>query len=225
MIHIVWGKELAEQPELADAMFRERRKLFREKLGWSLKVDEHGRERDEYDDMNPLYIIITDEDGDHLASTRILPTTGRTMIADHFSHLTDGVSISSGLIWEVTRFFVSGNGGRQVAATLMWAGCALAYAAGVEYYVGVIDRKMAPVFAIAGAKPEVIGSGEGSEGPILACLWRTDERQLAKLAARVGDAAIRNALSIPRLGAVGRVKHAGKARPLHAGSQREAAFA
>lgn len=221
MIHAIYGEDLAHQPELADAMFRERRKLFHDQFGWSLKIDERGRERDEYDDMNPLYIIITGENGEHLASTRILPTTGRTMIADHFSHLTDGVSISSGRIWEVTRFFVSGGGDRRTAATLMWAGCALAHAAGVEHYVGVIGKKMAPVFTVAGAKPEVIGSGESPEGPILACLWRTDAWQLAKLAARAGDAVRGLEPPSPRI----RRAPTPVARPLYAGAERQLAVA
>ena len=35
---------------------------------------------------------------------RFLPTTGDTMVNDHFCHLTGGVRIASPLIWECTRF-------------------------------------------------------------------------------------------------------------------------
>ena len=43
------------------------------------------REIDQYDLLNPLYLILKDENGKHLGSCRALPTTGPTMIADHFS--------------------------------------------------------------------------------------------------------------------------------------------
>lgn len=96
---ILSGQCLLERPELAAQMFRDRKTEFVDRKGWALNVDAEGQERDEYDDLNPIYIIATDDSGEHLGSTRLLPTTGRTMIADHFSHLTHGVEIASPTIW------------------------------------------------------------------------------------------------------------------------------
>lgn len=175
-------------------MFQKRRELFKEEMGWSLKTDEFGRERDEYDDLNPLYIIVADAFGGHLASTRIMPTTSRTMIGEHFSDLTGGSPVAAPDTWEITRLFVSAETDRRhIAALLMWAGCAFARSRDVISYVGVIGTEMAPVFTAAGARPEVIGRGESPEGAICACRWATDEIQLAKLAARV----MRNGRALP----------------------------
>ena len=104
MIRYIYGTDLHKFPKLAEAMFRDRADQFKTRLGWEVSVDESGLERDEYDDENPLYVIWENADGTHGGSMRLLPTVGRTMINDHFIHLTDGVRIQSPLIWECTRF-------------------------------------------------------------------------------------------------------------------------
>lgn len=190
MIRFVYGHELADMPQIADEMFQKRRELFRDRFGWRLNVNELGQERDEYDDLNPLYIIVTDEDGRHVASTRIMPTAGRTMIGEHFRDLTGGAAVSSPKIWEITRFFVSADCDRRsISAQLMYAGCNFAYMNGITAYVGVIEARMAPAFTVAGARPEIIGRGASAESEIYACRWETNESLLSRLAIRAGKAA------------------------------------
>ena len=81
-----------------------------------------------------------------------MPTTGPTMIADHFADMTDGVEIESPLIWEVTRVFIANRGQNSIrnAAALMWAGCQIGLRAGVQFYVGVTAATMARVFTACG---------------------------------------------------------------------------
>ena len=185
---LAYARDLPAFPGLADQMFTERAEQFQERLGWRLDVDRAGRERDRYDQENPLYLIVCDNAGRHLGSTRLLPTTGPTMIADEFSHLTDGVQIESPAVWEVTRFFVSEQASRRVAPALMWAGCALALRSGVEAYVGVTGAHMVRVFTACGWAPEVIGRGESAEGEVCACLWDVSAAQRDALRYRAGFA-------------------------------------
>lgn len=173
---IIHGDDIAEFPALADDMLRARRTQFVETLGWELAVDNAGRETDCYDRMNPLYVILTDDEGRHLASSRVMPTTGPTMIGDVFAHMTDGVPVSSPLIWETTRFFVAGNAPPRAASALMWAGCALGLEAGITHYAGVTGAHMTRVFAACGWAPEIIGRADSPEGDICACLWSVDEK-------------------------------------------------
>lgn len=184
--NLIQGDDLHAYPHLANQMFGDRRAIFKERLGWALDSDAEGRERDAYDSENPLYLIQTDEAGRHLGSTRLMPTTGPTMIADHFSHLTDGVAVASATIWEVTRFHVSKLATRRSAPGLMWAGCEFARRAGVSFYVGVTGAHMVRVFTACGWAPEVIGRGESAEGEIVACLWEVSEALTERLAERAG---------------------------------------
>lgn len=197
---LIYGKDLGQFPRLADQMLCDRASTFKERLGWDLATDEAGRETDEYDAMNPLYLILGDENGDHLGSTRLMPTTGRTMIADHFAHLTDGVEIESPLIWETTRLFIARRGelGRRAAAALMWAGCKFALQNGIAFFVGVAPAHMVKLYAAGGWKPEVIGEASGPDGDICACLWEVSEEVCEELAKRAGIEEGRYTLSVYR---------------------------
>jgi acyl homoserine lactone synthase len=188
MFTLVYGDDLFDFPELANEMFHDRRAQFKETLGWNLAVDAMGREIDRYDLVNPLYLILRDANGHHLGSTRLLPTTGPTMIADHFSDLTHGVEIESPLIWECTRFFMARRGAdsRKNAAALMWAGCQVGLRSGVQFYVGVTAAHMVRVFTACGWPCEVIGRRTGPEGEICACLWEVNDEMCERLRRRAG---------------------------------------
>lgn len=190
MFTLVYGDDLTDFPQLANQMFCDRRVQFKDGLGWDLSIDGEGRELDEYDLENPLYLILRDAGGNHLASTRLMPTTGPTMIADHFSELTHGVEIESPLIWECTRFFVAQRGAdsRKHAAALMWAGCQFGLRSGVQFYVGVTAEYMVRVFAACGWPAEVIGRRDGPDGEICACLWEVEQSVCDRVADRAGIA-------------------------------------
>ena len=215
MFTLVYGDDLFDFPQLANEMFHDRRAQFKEALGWNLAVDALGREIDEYDLLNPLYVILRDPDGRHLGSSRVLPTTGRTMIADHFADLTDGVEIESPVIWETTRFFIARRGAesRRNAAALMWAGCQLGLRAGVQFYVGVTAAHMVRVFAACGWPAEVIGRRTDPEGEICACLWEVNDEMCDRLRRRAGIEEGQYALQVYRRHA-GRPVRPGKA-PAH----------
>lgn len=187
MFTLVYGDDLFDFPTLANQMFQDRRTQFHDIYNWDLRIDGRGREIDEYDLMNPLYVILRDADGNHLGSSRVMPTTGPTMISDHFADLTDGVEIRSPTVWESTRFFIADRGRDSVrnAAALMWAGARLALRSGVEFYVGVTAARMTRVFAACGWPVEVIGERvDERDGHIVACLWEVTEERCAEMRRR-----------------------------------------
>lgn len=200
MFTLVYGDDLFDFPQLANQMFHDRRAQFKEALGWNLAVDALGREIDEYDLVNPLYLILRDAKGHHTGSTRLVPTTGPTMIADHFSDLTHGVEIESPLIWETTRFFVArrGNDGRKQAAALMWAGCQIGLRSGIQFYVSVTPTQMVRLFTACGWPCEVIGRRTDPEGEICACLWEINEDVCERLRRRAGIEQGKHALQVYR---------------------------
>lgn len=182
----VHREDLAAFRPLADQMYRDRRRQFVERHGWELVTDADGRELDRYDLENPLYLIVSDDEGRHLGSTRLMTTTGPTMIADVFSHLTDGVRISSPAIWECTRFAISPAATRRVAPAIMWAGCALALRSGVSHYVSVTGAHLVRVFKASGWRPEIFGRADSPEGEICACFWEVSEEICDRLRRRAG---------------------------------------
>src|SRR5215510_10510497 len=104
MIQLVQGDHPGENADIIDKMFLLRAKVFNDRLGWDVKVSDK-RERDRFDELNPLYVVETDEKRNVLASLRLLPTTGPHMLSDVFSELMAPDSIvRSPRILESSRF-------------------------------------------------------------------------------------------------------------------------
>jgi len=186
MIRYLYADQLVREPVLAESMFRDRAAQFKHRLDWEVNVDENGWEVDQYDALNPLYAIWQDPDGRHGGSIRILPTVGRTMTAEHFRHLTDGVRIASPLIWECTRFCLSPGASLDVAPALMAAGIELGLRFGLEQAVGVVYGRTLPLYRRFGWMPDVVGSaGEGRER-ICVGLWPITEEARAEIALKSG---------------------------------------
>ncbi|SNR46559.1 acyl-homoserine-lactone synthase [Puniceibacterium sediminis] len=186
MIRYLYANQLHQFPKLARSMFLDRADQFKERLGWEVAVDRAGEERDDYDDQNPLYVIWEKPCGGHGGSMRLLPTVGRTMVNDHFIHLTDGVRIESPLIWECTRFCLARDTAPGTAAALMLAGGEVLRGFGVEHFVGVFDARMVRIYRHIGASPDILGSqGEGRDR-ISVGLWNFSPEAQARVAARAG---------------------------------------
>ena len=79
---------LLRNSALALGMHRLRRRVFRDRLEWEVSVSD-GLEVDRYDDLSPTYLLGIDGQ-DVVGCVRLLPTTGRNMLADTFPVLLDG---------------------------------------------------------------------------------------------------------------------------------------
>ncbi|MFN3143814.1 MAG: acyl-homoserine-lactone synthase [Paracoccaceae bacterium] len=136
MIRYMTPDALDAAPELARSMFRDRAAQFRDRLGWDVQVDAAGEERDAYDDAAPLYVRGQGRDGAHGGSMRFLPTSGETMVNDHFRHLVDGMWLASADTWECSRFCLAASAGREVAPALLLGALELGLACGLRHDSG-----------------------------------------------------------------------------------------
>lgn len=186
MIHFIYADQLHNFPTLAESMYKDRAAQFKHRLNWEVNVDDKGWELDQYDSLNPLYIIYEDSQGKHAGSLRIMPTVGRIMTNEHFLHLTDGVHISSPLIWECTRFCLAPGAGPNVAAALLASGVELGIRFGLEQAIGVIYTRTLGIYHRIGHKPEVIGSDNNGRDSISICVWNLTEEARDAICARSG---------------------------------------
>lgn len=186
MLRYIYANDLHHFPKLRRTMFQDRADQFKTRLGWDVDIDANGYETDDYDHYNPLYVIWEMPDGSHGGSMRFLPTTGRVMVNDVFSHLIGDTTISSPLIWECTRFCLSRKAGSNVAAALMLAGGEIMSGFGIRHFVGVFDARMERIYRLIGSSPEVLGStGEGRER-ISVGLWAFSQEARLQIAQRAG---------------------------------------
>lgn len=186
MLRYIYADELHQYPELAKAMFQDRADQFKTRLGWEVSVDENGEERDQYDALNPLYVIWEEVDGSHGGSMRFLPTTGPVMVNEIFGHLTGGSPITSPLIWECTRFCLARGAGSYVAAALMLGGGEIMTAFGIRHFAGVFDARMVRIYKAIGSSPEILGSEGTGRDRISVGLWEFSQEARDKVAARAG---------------------------------------
>ncbi len=186
MLRFLTGEELRQYPTLRDTMFSDRARQFRERLGWAVTVDSRGWERDDYDRLNPTYVIWQQPDGSHGGSMRFLPTTGRTMVNEHFSNLAAGRKFSHPKLWECTRFCLAEHVAPNVSAALMLGGAQLGVGLGLARAVGVFDARMVRIYRLLGWQPTVLGTeGEGADAISLG-LWEFSEDVRRRLARKAG---------------------------------------
>lgn len=186
MIRYIYADKLSQYPVLADSMFKDRASQFKHRLDWEVTVDSKGWEIDQYDSLNPLYIVYETPEGRHGGSVRIMPTTGRIMTNEHFLHLTGGVRIASPFIWECTRFCLSPTAGAGVAAALLVAGVELGLRFNIEQALGVIYTKTVPLYRRIGSMPDIIGSDNNGRDSISVGLWEISEARRAAISERCG---------------------------------------
>ena len=185
MLRYIYATDLHQFPKLARTMFEDRADQFKTRLGWEVSVDANGHERDDYDDLNPLYVIWEEPDGSHGGSMRFLPTTGRTMVNEHFADILSG-PITSPFIWECTRFCLSRGAGRHVAAALTLAGGEIMRNFNIDHFVGVFDPRMTRIYRLIGVTPEVLGSTGTGRDQISVGLWHYQGGAAAQVTARAG---------------------------------------
>lgn len=186
MLRYLYADDLARFPTLAHSMFEDRKAQFHDRLAWDVTVHDDGTERDEYDALNPLYVIWEQPDGRHGGSMRFLPTTGDTMINDHFLSLTDGVEIRSPFIWECTRFCLAPDTLPRVSAALMLGGMELGLAFHLSHAVGVFDARMVRVYRRLGWGPVILGSDGAGRDAISVGLWAFEDELRPRLLERAG---------------------------------------
>lgn len=181
MLRYIYGHQLDQFPVLQDSMFRDRADQFHTRLGWEVTVNEDGKEYDQYDSGEALYVIWENADGTHGGSMRFLPTSGPTMINDHFLDLLDGHPIRSDQIFECTRFCLARNSGPRVSAALMLGGAELGLAKELSFSIGVFDARMVRIYSRLGWAPLILGTmGEGRDA-ISAGLWAFSESRVKTL--------------------------------------------
>lgn len=123
---------LLRNAALALGMHRLRRRVFRDRLEWEVSVSD-GLEVDQYDALSPIYLLGIDRQ-DVVGCVRLLPTTGRNMLADTFPVLLDGrAAPTNPRIWESSRFCVDTQNVAATAGNGLREGTFLLFAAMIEW--------------------------------------------------------------------------------------------
>lgn len=174
---------------LLDEMHRLRARVFSNRLGWEVSV-RGGRERDQYDDLRPTYILVVSAEGRVAGSVRLLPAVGPTMLSETFPQLLHGGRLfARGGMVESSRFCVDteidserGTGALKVSTlTLFAAIIEWSMANGYKEIVTATDTRFERILKRAGwpmsrlGEPQRIGNTMAVAGVLPANLTSFDQ--------------------------------------------------
>lgn len=164
-------RQFGQNLDLLAAMFRLRRRVFKERLDWNVSVS-GDLELDVYDALNPTYLVMVSGNRQVIGCVRQLPTTGPTMLADTFPELLSAQAPPrSSRILETSRFCIdtslateaAGNGLSRATFVLFAAMLESLNLLDADSIVTVTDTRMERILRRAGwpleriAPPQRIG--------------------------------------------------------------------
>jgi len=197
MIVVVEKYNAHKYSHLIEKMYRLRAHVFHDRLGWDVQVVD-GKERDKYDDEQPVYVIHTDDKAREVkGSLRLLPTTGPTLLAECFADtLPDAAHLSAPTIWEATRFCIDDRlldrgspDGLFFASSVMIAALGdVAVSAGIESIVANFDASALRLYRRVGCEIDILGCTLRYGLPVYLGLFPVSESLLRNLKRRLANA-------------------------------------
>lgn len=143
MILVESGGSNAFERRTIASMFEARKQVFVDLLKWDVPVLCGRYEMDRFDDEHATYIVVADEQGEHLGSARLLKTTRPHILGSLFPELCSGPVPSGTDTFEITRFCLGRNQGtavrRHTRNQLISALVGYALARGIRTYTGVAE--------------------------------------------------------------------------------------
>lgn len=197
MIIVIQSDQFGQHSGLLDQMFRLRKKVFHEELGWEVSV-RGDWEYDAYDQLKPAYLLWTDNQKKTLyGAIRLLPTTGPTLLYDVFRRtFPESIDLAEPGIWEGTRMCIDEGllardhpeiGPGRAFCMLLLALCEVALAHGIHTLVSNYEPHLKRIYQKAGAELEEIGRADGyGKRPVCCGIFEVSERIRTAMREKLG---------------------------------------
>jgi len=169
MIRIAQGYALSDSAHAS--MFEDRRRLFVDLMGWDVPVTRDGHEIDQFDGDAAVYVIETDEVGEHIGSLRLLPTDRPHILDTLFSDLVVGELPAGRDVLEITRLCLPTRLGAahrlHVRNRLISAMVDFCFAARINTLTGVVRPGFRTQILSMGWEAEILGPVREIQGMAL----------------------------------------------------------
>lgn len=196
-----------------------RHKIFIERLGWSLPV-ENGMESDQFDHQDTLYVIAHANDGAITGCARLLPTDSPYLLSEVFPHLLAGEAVPRARdIWELSRFSATPaeassqvNRG-EITRSLLAAAVRCAAEEGITRLITVSPLGVERLLVRMGVHSHRAGPPALVDGkPVFACWIEIDEQTLTALDVKLAPRHVSFSDTGKNKYAIGRALQSGAAR-------------
>ncbi|WP_447726032.1 acyl-homoserine-lactone synthase [Sphingomonas koreensis] len=143
MLHVLRFGARPVPDKVMRSMFAARKATFVDLLKWDVPVLDGKYEVDQFDNEQARYLVLTDTQGNHLGSARLLPTTRPHILDSFFSQLCEAPPPRGTNIFEVTRFCLDrslrARDRRVVRDTLVTALATHAVETGIAQYTAIAE--------------------------------------------------------------------------------------
>lgn len=174
-------------------MYRDRKRVFVDQLGWRLKNPGSWLELDDYDNEAAVYLMARDvQDGSHRGSVRLLPTTGPHMMEGVFPELCVDAPLRGPNVWEISRLVATttGNAGTRLVRVHRMLALGLVEFAllnAIDSYVLVAESQRVPALLSVGWQVTPLSLPTEYEGEVIEALRiHVDGETLARMRRRLG---------------------------------------
>ncbi len=120
MIHVVTKQNRELYSDALEDMFKMRYRAAVEEMGWRIDIDENGRDIDEFDYPDTVYMLYFNDDGSVGACGRLNPSTRPHLLSEVFPDMCEGGAPQSETIYEYSRYLVERKGKSQKEFMKAW---------------------------------------------------------------------------------------------------------
>ena len=185
VIYVVDSRNRGNYRRQLEEMHRIRHRIYIEGRGWNALRKSDGREVDEFDTDDAVYLLGLSPDGSVTAGTRLVPTSKPHLMRNVFPHLaTKGAIPRSDSIYEWTRYFLANEpkdrrARRRASGEILCAMFEYGLEAGLTHFSLVCDTFFLPMFREARWRITELGDPTRyEEGVCIAVLFEVSERTL-----------------------------------------------
>ncbi len=168
MIRVVDRSNCHEHPDVLDQIFRLRRQVFVEELGWQ-QFDVDGiYEKDQYDNQNAIHLASLTPVGRVVGYCRLYPTTLPHMLSEVFARYVEGPVPQRSDYFELTRAAVAADyRGKKVWEEVFAGAHEFCEMQGYAAMTSFIRALRLPYFQSAGMKITPLGLPADCSGELL----------------------------------------------------------
>lgn len=174
MLHVMQFGARPASDGVLRAMFAARKSVFVDLLKWDVPVIDGAYEVDQFDDPHATYLVLTDTQGGHLGSARLLPTQRPHILDSFFAELCEEGPPRGEAVCEITRFCLdrrlSARERRAVRNTLVTALAEHAVGAGITAYTAIAEMAWFQQILAFGWRCRPLGLPQIIDGTMLVAL-------------------------------------------------------
>jgi acyl-homoserine lactone synthase len=171
MIRVVDSLNERDNLDILDQIFKLRRRVFVEELGWKQFDVDGVYEKDQYDDHHAIHLASLNQEGFVVGYCRLYPTTLPHMLSEVFAGYVDGRVPQRPDIFELTRAAVApAHRGKKIWEEVFIGAHEFCEMQGAAAMTSFIRALRLPYFQAAGMKITPLGLPADCNGELLAAV-------------------------------------------------------